>query len=396
MINIYFFPTSQNYLPQDAEFVIRGAKVWECKLDETYYVVVTQTGKAVPRIYIETHDYEVIRKSIAINHSALATELMRKLVEKWTNNVILHVLPYAQNGVSFVTATTLERGQRYEGHSHVVMLTVNIENPSIYIDWLRQNNARILDPNTVLFCDVGLSYNPNMFRGCQAHYLDYSTASINNKMLFMHELYSRDEHYGVPEEGAYHEYNPGLNSMSFYKYTHEQARSLIYSGERMTMIKKYTIDEVNAILEMRAVNTDADVGEPTKLSVNQGLEVYAKRVELDSKDGGIKDLIYPIHAMERMMRLAIAGRQEGEVERHYVPITDWTIDQYHRRKADYVEIKDRASDLIAPIANLVGYQPAILKSYFKNTTDVEWTVELEEVMSIANRDDVTVTTLETL
>lgn len=59
------------------------------------------------------------------------------------------------------------------------------------------------------------------------------------------------------------------------------------------------------------------------------------------------------------------------------------------RIADFYAVKSVEVELIR-------CQPAILKSYFKNTTDVEWTVELEEVISVANQDDVTVTTLEIL
>lgn len=396
MINIYFFPTSQNHLPHDARYALRGATVWESKLDEKYYAVVTQTGKPTPCIYIECHDYEIIRKSIAINHSELASNLMRKLVDKWTKNEILHVLPYAKDGVSFVTVTTLDHGSRYDGQSHMIMLQVKIENPSIYVDWLRQNGARILDPNTVLFCDVGLGYEPNTFRGCKPYYLDYSTASINDKMSFMQEIYHHDEYWGTRDDKEYNEYSTKSNKMVFYNYSKEQARILLYSGSNMTMIKNYTIDEINAILEMRAVDTDPRAGSPTKLTIEEGREVYNKRVALDSTEGGFKDLIYPVHAIERMMRLAIVGRRDGETERHHVLISDWTIDKYLKAKDAYVEVKDQTSDPLSTIAKLVDCQPAILKSYFKNTTDVEWSVELEEVISVANQDDVTVTTLEIL
>lgn len=396
MINIYFFPTRQTNLPMDACRVIRGAKIWQGKPCEDYIAVVTQTGKATSNIYIEVGDYEVIRSAIAHNHSQVASHLMRKLVEHWTDNKVLLVFPYEHQGVSFVTATTMERGERYEGDSHMVMMAIKIKDPTPYIEWLRQINVQVLGPDIVLFCDVGLSYEPNIFRGTAPYYLDYSTASINQKMSFMHEIYASDEHWSRDEERAYNEYNPDKNKMTFYNYSLEQARCMIHSGSRMSMIKKYTLKEVNAILEMRAVNMPADEGSTTKLTVEEGQALYLKRVELDSKDGGFKDLVYPVHEIVRSMRLAIVAKRVGYEQCHHVTINDWTVEQYLQRKKIYAEAKDRTTDPIGLIAMLVDYHPAMLKSYFRYTTDVEWTVELEEVISKSNEENVTVTTLEIL
>lgn len=396
MINIYFFPTRQNTLSIEAERVIRGAKLWEGKPCEDYLAVVTQTGKSDSNIYIGVNDYEEIRSAIAHNHSQLASHLMRKLVELWTNDKVLLVLPYAAKGVTFVTASTMERGDRYDGYGHMVMMAIKIEDPTTYIEWLRQINVRVLSPDIVLFCDVGLSYEPNIFRGTTPYYLDYSTASINQKMSFMHELYASDEHWSRDEEREYNEYNPNKNKMAFYNYSLEQARNMIYSGSQMSMIKKYTLKEVSAILEMRAVNTPADVGETTKLTAEEGQALYLKRVELDSKDGGFKDLVYPVHEIVRTMRLAITARRDGYEQPLYVPITEMTVEEYLHRKRMFVEAKNNTNDLVGLIAMLIEYHPALFKSNFKYTTDVEWTVELEEVISKSNEENVTVTTLEIL
>lgn len=396
MINIYFFPTRQTHLPMDACRVIRGAKIWEGKPCEDYIAVVTQTGKATSNIYIEVGDYEVVRSAIAHNHSQVASHLMRKLVEHWTDNKVLLVLPYEHQGVSFVTATTMERGERYEGNSHMVMMAIKIKDPTPYIEWLRQINVQVLGPDIVLFCDVGLSYEPNIFRGTAPYYLDYSTASINQKMSFMHEIYASDEHWSRDEERAYNEYNHDKNKMAFYNYSLEQARNMIHSGSQMSMIKKYTLKEVNAILEMRAVNTPADEGSTTKLTVEEGQALYLKRVELDSKDGGFKDLVYPVHEIIRTMRLAITAKRDGYEQSLYVPVTEMTVEEYLHRKRMFVEAKNHTNDLVGLIAMLIEYHPALFKSNFKYTTDVEWTVELEEVISKSNEENVTVTTLEIL
>lgn len=394
MINIYFFPETSQWLTTFARRVIRGAVLWEERIDDKYFCVVTQTGKPESNIYIEVHNSEVVRKAITLNHSELASELMKKLVAKWTNDQVWLVLPYVKDGISFVTENIMEHGSRYEGDGHMVMMTVKIDDPSRYLEWLRLQGVRILDPNTILFCDVGLEYHSNLMRGGNSFYLDYSTASLNDKMMFMHSLYSRESRR---EENEYHDYNTDLNTMCYYNYSKEQAKRLIYSGFHMAVIKDYTAKEVNTILEMRALTADSNTGEPTELTIDEGNAVYETRVNLNSNEGGFKDLIYPVHAIERIIRLAITTRREGEVQYHYVPITDWTVGAYLRRKREYIASKADGKDAsLNDVASLIGYQPTMLKTYFKHTTDVDWVVELEEIISQANKDDVVVNTLEIL
>lgn len=396
MINIYFFPETSQWLTSSARRVIRGAILWEERVDDKYFCVVTQTGKSESAVYIEVHDSEVVRKAITLNHSELASELMEKLVAKWTNDEVWLVLPYVKDGISFVTENIMEHGSRYEGDGYMVMMTVKIDDPSRYLEWLRLQGIRILDPNTILFCDVGLEYHSNLMRSGNSFYLDYSTASLNDKMMFMHKLYGLDDRREHSEENEYRDYNTNLNTMRYYNYSKEQAKNLIYSGSHMTLIKDYTAKEVTTILEMRAL-TDNDKGEPTELTVDEGKAVYATRVNLNSSEGGFKDLIYPIHAIVRILRLAVAARRDGEVQYHYVPITDWTVGEYLKRKREYLASKADGSDAsLNDVAVLIGYQPAMLKTYFKHTTDVDWIVELEEVISQDNKEDVTVTTLEIL
>lgn len=389
MFNIYFFPKNTGYYYFDESRVINGAVCWEGELPDDFKCVVTQTGSDDGYICLLKNNAEVITAAIADNNSPKINELMAALMKVWAPELGDYVLPYAERSVSFNIFNMLDQGERYHGSSYEVLLTVKMQNPAIYLPYLRDMGIKILSPDIVLYCDVAVDYIPNILREDPPHYLDYATASNCVRHSFMLENYNSHEIWNSSDEEELSWHNSSKRPMKYYNYDASQMRELLYSG-RGRMREIYTADEVSAIFKMR----DSEDGyiQPTRLSIEDGKALYNQRAELNSSEGGFKDLIYPRIKLNRTLRLAIYCKHAGETTTYYQDVTMLTIGEFKARLSDMQEEQDP----INALANLCGCKPAVFKSYFATTTDVVWNVELQELLSHDNADDIKLTVLENI
>jgi len=380
MFNIYFLSTLSSFYTH--RNITQGAIIYDNE-SEGIRRVITQTGKA-SKIFTQMNE-DTIAKEIAQRFSPTTAMHLDKLISELTHNKVRINLPPCHD-IKFRVVSLMESGDRVDpvSSTYLTVLEYEFNEDALLAEILERNKVKILSPDIILPCDVGIRYDL-IWRGVPAAHYDYydmRTATYLEKLSFMESMLT------IRDENKFRPTRLSARTMCHYGLTDDEIVDILKSGSGLCRLP-YTIEDVDTILTMRL---DHGTG-AMKLTAEVAKEEILRRRNTPSSEGGYADLVYCGSPIQRSVVLNVIALGETQRSAEY-PI-DCMISQYEyfkKNAAEYIPVSVTAEPFIKALTQLLGINLGQLKSIFGWDDITGWSFELYEVKQL-NPDEPEIRTL---